>query len=166
MGTVFLYLLHRSLAAALLAVAVIAVRFLLNNLLPHTPKAIHCALWALVALRLVLPISVESPFSLIPEELSSGVVISEWADDYVDDVDIHHSGSVYYDAAVGAGREPIPDGDGGYYVVTKHDQLGEPATVASAVRLYCHAGICRRQLSPRPQAGAIVHSPAGRYLPL
>ena len=133
MGTVFLNVLHMSLAAALMAAAVIVVRFLLNKLLPNTPKAIHCALWALVALRLVLPVSVESPFSLVPEDVANGVVISEWADGYVDDVDIHHPSSVYYDAAIGAGREPISDGKGGYYVVTKHDQLGEPATVASAV---------------------------------
>ncbi len=129
MGAVFLKLLHMSLAASGLVIAVMLLRLLLKR----APKAIHCALWALVALRLLLPVSVESSFSLIPEDVASGNIVSEWTNDYIGDVDIHHPNSVYYDAAIGAGREPISDGEGGYYVVTKHDQLGEPATVENTV---------------------------------
>lgn len=129
MSAVFLKLLNMSIAAGWLVVAVVALRLCLKK----APKAIHCALWALVAIRLLCPFSLESSFSLIPEEVANGTVVSEWTDDYIDEVDIHHPNSVYYDAAIGAGREPISDGEGGYYVVTKHDQLGEPATIENTV---------------------------------
>ena len=129
MSAVFLKLLNMSIAAGWLVVAVIVLRLCLRK----APKAIHCALWALVAIRLICPFSLESSLSLIPEEVANGSVVSEWADDYIDDIDIHHPSSVYYDAAIGAGREPISDGEGGYYVVTKHDQLGEPATIENTV---------------------------------
>ena len=129
MSAVFLKLLNMSIAAGWLVVAVIVLRLCLKK----APKAIHCALWALVAIRLLCPFSLESSFSLIPEEVANGNVVSEWTDDYIGDIDIHHPSSVYYDAAIGAGREPISDGEGGYYVVTKHDQLGEPATIENTV---------------------------------
>lgn len=129
MSTVFLKLLNMSIAAGWLVVAVIVLRLCLKK----APKAIHCALWALVAIRLLCPFSLESNFSLIPEGVANGSVVSEWTDDYIGDIDIHHPNSVYYDAAIGAGREPISDGEGGYYVVTKHDQLGEPATIENTV---------------------------------
>ena len=129
MSAVFLKLLNMSIAAGWLVVAVIVLRLCLRK----APKAIHCALWALVAIRLLCPFSLESSFSLIPEGVANGSVVSEWTDDYIDDIDIHHPSSVYYDAAIGAGREPISDGEGGYYVVTKHDQLGEPATIENTV---------------------------------
>ena len=57
---------------------------------------------------MICPFSIESSVSLIPD-------------------------SIGYDAAIGAGREPIPDGEGNYYIVTKHDQLGEPATIENTV---------------------------------
>ena len=129
MSALFLKLLNMSIAAGWLVVAVIVLRLCLRK----APKAIHCALWALVAIRLLCPFSLESNFSLIPEEVANGSVVSEWTDDYIDDIDIHHPSSVYYDAAIGAGREPISDGEGGYYVVTKHDQLGEPAAIENTV---------------------------------
>lgn len=129
MSAVFLELLNMSVAAGWLVAAVVVLRLCLNK----APKAIHCALWALVAIRLLCPFSLESSFSLIPKEVANGSVVSEWTDDYIGDIDIHHPNSVYYDAAIGAGREPISDGEGGYYVVTKHDQLGEPATIENTV---------------------------------
>ena len=129
MSAVFLKLLNMSIAAGWLVVAVIVLRLCLKK----APKAIHCALWALVAFRLLCPFSLESNFSLIPEGVANGNAVSEWTDAYIGDIDIHHPSSVYYDAAIGAGREPISDGEGGYYVVTKHDQLGEPDTIENTV---------------------------------
>jgi len=81
----------------------------------------------------IFPFTIESPISMIPDSVGNGKLVSSWMDDYIDDIDIHHPDSVYYDAAIGAGREPISDGEGGYYVVTKHDQLGEPATIENTV---------------------------------
>ena len=62
MSTVFLKILNMSIAASWLIAVVLLVRFLLKK----APKWISCVLWALVALRLVIPFSLESPLSLLP----------------------------------------------------------------------------------------------------
>lgn len=63
MTAVFLKLVNMSLTASFLVLAVISLRFLLKK----APKAIHCALWSMVAVRLICPFSFESSFSLLPE---------------------------------------------------------------------------------------------------
>lgn len=62
MDAVFLEILNRSIAAGWLILAVATLRFFLKK----APKWAPCALWAVVALRLVCPVSFESMFSLIP----------------------------------------------------------------------------------------------------
>jgi len=59
---VFLKLLNMSITASWLILAVVIIRPLLKK----APKWINCALWALVALRLICPFSFESALSLIP----------------------------------------------------------------------------------------------------
>ena len=63
MKVFFLQILDMSVSASILAVAVIVLRLLLKK----APKAIHCALWAMVALRLVCPSLPESGASLMPD---------------------------------------------------------------------------------------------------
>lgn len=129
MDNIFLKLVHMSITASWLVLAVLLLRLLLKK----APKWISCLLWVLVAVRLISPLSIESEFSLIPDSVSSGKMISEWTDDYIGKVSILNEDSEYYDAAVTAGREPISDGKGGYYVVTNSDQLGEPSTIRNTV---------------------------------
>ena len=62
MTEVFLKLLNMSISASWLVFAVILLRLLLKK----TPKWITCLLWGIVALRLAVPVSFESAFSLIP----------------------------------------------------------------------------------------------------
>ena len=62
MGLSFLKLLNTSISASWLILVVIGLRFVLKK----APKSIHCLLWALVAVRLLMPFSIESPFSLQP----------------------------------------------------------------------------------------------------
>lgn len=62
MDLVFLNLLNRSIAAGWLIAAVIVLRPVLRK----APKWTRCVLWAIVAVRLVCPLSFESVFSLIP----------------------------------------------------------------------------------------------------
>ena len=129
MNELFLKIINMSISASWLILAVLILRFVLKK----APKWVNILLWGIVAIRLICPFTIESSVSLIPDSVGSGKLISEWADDYIDDIDIYHPDSIYYDAAIGAGREPISDGEGGYYVVTKHDQLGEPATIENTV---------------------------------
>ncbi len=62
MDAVFLELLNRSLAASWLVLAVL----LLRPLTRKAPKNLRCLLWALAALRLLLPARLKSPLSLLP----------------------------------------------------------------------------------------------------
>lgn len=62
MAEVFLKLMNMSITAGYLVVAVLLARLFLRK----SPKWISCLLWGIVALRLVLPFTVESPLSLIP----------------------------------------------------------------------------------------------------
>lgn len=62
MDAVFLKLFNMSITASWLILAVIALRLLLKR----SPKWMRCALWALVAVRLICPFSIESVLSLVP----------------------------------------------------------------------------------------------------
>ena len=86
MEGLFRHVLERSVTVCWLILAVIMVRFLLKK----APKWIRGILWGLVALRLVIPFSLESAFSLLPEKgvveqvlmedtkLPSDVWVQEW----------------------------------------------------------------------------------------
>lgn len=62
MTALFINLLNRSITAGWIVLAVIVLRILLRKM----PKRFTCMLWALVGVRLLLPFSIESIFSLIP----------------------------------------------------------------------------------------------------
>ena len=72
MADVIIYLFNVSITAGYMILAVLLLRVLLNK----APKRIRTVLWAFVGIRLVLPFSVESVFSLIPskETISSFAV--------------------------------------------------------------------------------------------
>lgn len=61
-----LKLADMSVSAGWVVLAVLAARLVLKK----APKWLNCALWALVAVRLVCPVSLESVFSLIPQSVS------------------------------------------------------------------------------------------------
>ena len=63
MTEIFLYIVNMSITATILAVVVLFLRLLLKK----APKWISVLLWGLVALRLICPFAVESPFSLMPK---------------------------------------------------------------------------------------------------
>lgn len=62
MTELFLSLVNRSISAGWLILAVIVLRLLLKK----APKWLNVALWGLAGIRLTLPVSIESIFSLIP----------------------------------------------------------------------------------------------------
>ena len=94
MGAVFSKLVHISLMANWLILAVIVLRMLLKG----APRKIICILWALVALRLILPFSIESPVSMIPQTTS---VIQEAVD-----TNLIHPETVLS----GTAQAPVPEG--------------------------------------------------------
>lgn len=62
MTELFLKLLNMSFTSSFLIVAILILRLVLRR----APKQALCILWALVAIRLVCPLSFESVLSLIP----------------------------------------------------------------------------------------------------
>ncbi len=64
MEALFLQILNVGIMAGWIVLAVLLLRLCLKK----APRWITCLLWGLVALRLVLPVSLESAFSLIPSE--------------------------------------------------------------------------------------------------
>lgn len=74
-GEIFLTLLNKSITTGWLVLAILVLRLLLKK----APKALFTALWALVAIRLLCPVSFQSRFSLIqnaepiPQELAGDI---------------------------------------------------------------------------------------------
>ena len=62
MSALFLKVLHMSVCASWLVLAVLLLRLCLRR----APKWFNVLLWGIVAVRLVFPFSVESPLSLLP----------------------------------------------------------------------------------------------------
>ncbi len=129
MTQMFFSAINMSLSASVIAVLVIVLRLVLKKV----PKSAILFLWGIVGIRLLLPFSFESPLSLMPRALVEGKTVGDMKETYLEEVSIIKDNSVYYDAAVSAGREPVFDGEEGYYVVTAYDQLGEPSTVENTI---------------------------------
>lgn len=85
MGDLFLKLLNMSLTASWLVLVVLVVRVLFQRM----PKWIRCVLWGIVAIRLLVPFSIESVFSLQPsaEPIQTASVVEGEILPYVPSVD-------------------------------------------------------------------------------
>lgn len=126
---IFASVLNMSLTSSVVILMVSLARLILRR----APKIYSYALWALVLFRLLCPLSFESPFSLIPTQISSGDAVSAWSDDYIGENQIHFDNRPEFDAAVEAGRKPIPSGEDHFYVVTGNDGVSEPKTVENTL---------------------------------
>lgn len=73
MDKLFIEVLNLSIAGSWMILAVLLLRLILKR----APKAMVCALWLLVGLRLLLPVSVESALSLIPSRRTVSAAIAE-----------------------------------------------------------------------------------------
>ena len=62
MADIFLKLFNMSITASWIVLAVVILRLFLKK----APRWINCLLWGIVALRLIIPFSLESAFSLVP----------------------------------------------------------------------------------------------------
>ena len=85
MGDVFFKLLNMSITASWLILAVICIRLLFRKI----PKWVNCLLWGVVAVRLILPFSIESELSVLPsaEPIKSSTVVQGEFLPYVPSVD-------------------------------------------------------------------------------
>ena len=85
MGAVFLKLLNMSSTAGWLIMAVLCVRLLFLKV----SKRVNCLLWGIVAIRLICPFSIESPFSIVPsaEPIKSSTVVEGKVQNYIPSID-------------------------------------------------------------------------------
>ena len=71
MADIFLRLLNLSISASWLVLVVLVLRFAFKRV----PKWVNVLLWGIVALRLLLPFSIESALSLVPSAETINPVI-------------------------------------------------------------------------------------------
>ena len=75
MKGIFTGILNISISAGILIVVCIIIRMLFKNM----PKFVRCLMWLLVAIRLAVPFSIESPFSMLPaKEYVTAVAMGSW----------------------------------------------------------------------------------------
>lgn len=75
MTDVFLRVLSLGWQAGILSAAILLMRLLLRKLPRKVPRGMYCVLWGLVALRLLIPVSINSPLSLQPTDDPVAVVM-------------------------------------------------------------------------------------------
>ena len=85
MGDIFLKLLNMSITAGWLILAVLCIRLLFRKI----PKWVNCLLWGVVAIRLICPFSIESPFSILPstEPIKSSTVVEGEIQNFIPSID-------------------------------------------------------------------------------
>lgn len=119
----FVSLLKLSLPACVLVAVVLLARWLLRK----APKWITCALWALVALRLLCPFALESPFSMMPDGMGNGEAVDAWMGSALPGG--YPQGEAGYDTAVSSGVLSQTDMCGSADVVTGVGESAMPQTV-------------------------------------
>lgn len=92
MNNIFVWVLNMSITASFFVLAVFVLRLFLRK----SPKWIICLLWGIVALRLVVPFSIESNISLLPHRET--ITVSKSSDIIIefrtDTIDIDNSTTV------------------------------------------------------------------------
>ena len=130
MTNLFMTVLDMSLKGSFVIAVVCLIRWWLK--LFDYPRRFCYLLWGIVLLRLLLPVSIASPLSRLPDGFTSSIA-AEWADDYVGDTHIFHDNTEQYHTAVSHGISPVTDNQGNSYVVTGEDRISPPKTVKTEV---------------------------------
>lgn len=79
MNELFLKIVNMSISASCVILTVLILRLLLKK----APKWVNVLLWGFVALRLLIPFSIESNLSLIPDRITDGQLLSNVGDVYI-----------------------------------------------------------------------------------
>ena len=120
MKGIFTGILNISISAGILIVVCIIIRMLFKNM----PKFVRCLMWLLVAIRLAVPFSIESPFSMLPakEYVTVDVSVTSSEQDYIYSLEhtvykTEENALHYYTAE----KQPIPSGVEGSRVAKSTD---------------------------------------------
>lgn len=127
----FLQVLDRSISAGWLILAVVLVRFLFGK----APKWMRGILWGMVALRLVLPLSLESEFSLLPDSQSFERAVVEKVDSFTIPMNP--------ETIMSEAHSTMPPEEGtDTYVVREEMSMTKGVNVLSIVTLIWLTGVC------------------------
>ncbi len=110
MTELFLTIVDMSISASWIVLAVLLLRLVLRK----APKWVNGLLWCIVAVRLLCPITVESPLSMVPQS------------------DIIRDNSIRYDGAAAYG-EYIPAEEAGFNLVNAQVQPGASSTAEHTI---------------------------------
>lgn len=129
-SSVFFVVLNMSFRASIIILAVICIRQFLKKM----PKLFSYALWGVVLLRLLCPVSFELPVSILPENIDNGSALSKVTDSYVGQHNVYWNTTEEYQTAISYGIEPVivpqnNDGNMGAYVVTATDGISQANTI-------------------------------------
>ena len=133
MKDLFLTALRLCLPASIVLAAVVLLHFVLKKL--KAPKALSCALWALVALRLLIPVFPSARVSLVPQPVGSGQVVERIAERPVEETRaVREKEPVYQEIVRRSPEIPVrQEPTGERYVVVSRETLAAPKTVKTDV---------------------------------
>ena len=122
----FLQLLKVSLSASIVAGLVMLLRLCFRK----APRGLVCALWLLVAVRLLIPNLPESKVSVLPEAVSSGSAVTKVVNTVPEGVEIIRSDDPSFMEIVER-RDAIPkrDSSGQSYVIVSRENYKAPKTL-------------------------------------
>ena len=130
MKDIFIQIVKLSLSAALIAGLVMLLRLALKK----SPRFLVCALWALVAVRLLIPALPESKVSVMPERISSGTVVEEVAARPVEPVvRVTKDEPRYVKIIQKTPQIPVKYQGGQAYVEVSEKTLEAPKTVGTSI---------------------------------
>ncbi|MBQ6074638.1 MAG: hypothetical protein IJK86_00615 [Lachnospiraceae bacterium] len=130
MKDIFIQIVKLSLSAALIAGLVMLLRLALKK----SPRFLVCALWALVAVRLLIPALPESRASVMPQRISSGTVVEEVAARPVEPVvRVTKDEPQYVKIIQKTPQIPVKYQGGQAYVEVSEKTLEAPKTVGTSI---------------------------------
>jgi beta-lactamase regulating signal transducer with metallopeptidase domain len=126
----FLQILSLCLSASIVALLVMGLRLLLKK----APRSLICALWALVALRLLIPVFPESKLSVLPEKVGSGQIVTEISERTAEDTRIVREDEPLFAELILSEPELTVQGEAGeQYVVVSQESLAKPKTLGDTL---------------------------------
>lgn len=130
MTDLFMTVLDMSLKASFVILSVYLARWFMC--LGNPPRKWCYMLWGIVLIRLLVPTTIPSVLSSLPDDFSRDFV-AEWGDDYIGETHTYFDVTDEFETAVQHGNRPITTDMGGQYVVTDADGLSHPKTVKSEI---------------------------------
>ena len=130
MKALFLQILSLCLSASIVTLLVLGLRLLLKK----APRSLICALWALVALRLLIPVFPESKLSVLPEKVGSGQIVTEISERTAEDTRIVREDEPLFAELILSEPELAVQGEAGeQYVVVSQESLTKPKTLGDTL---------------------------------